>query len=220
MSIGAFEGRFDALWDLPLRSGRARLEIPVDVRGAELSEPGVTRNISLDGAFVDTRRLLPVGERVTLRLFVPGFGVPFVVKAEVRWLRSVNDADPHQQIAGALRRMARNPQVERLVDAPVDVGELNLTVIHRRGQRHGRTLRGGCAWLKPPPRGVALRRARGVVLSEGSASKADVAHQVSEAVGREGRWWREASTGPRVAISARHAAPSSFRPGWLGCRFR
>ena len=48
----------------------------------------VTRNISPDGAFVATPWPLRVGQKVTLRLTIPGYSVPIVVKAEVRWVRA------------------------------------------------------------------------------------------------------------------------------------
>jgi PilZ domain-containing protein len=75
----------------PLRSGRALLEIPVELQGGGASCAGVTRNLSQQGAFVAVRRPPSVGERVTLRLAVPGLTVPLAVDAEVRWLRPIAD---------------------------------------------------------------------------------------------------------------------------------
>lgn len=53
---------------------------------------GVTRNLSQEGAFVATRRPPSVGERLTLRLAVPGHDVPLAISALVRWLRPIDDA--------------------------------------------------------------------------------------------------------------------------------
>jgi hypothetical protein len=79
--------------DAAPRKGRARLAIPVDVRWGGASCAGVTQNVSRDGAFVATPRLHPVGERLTLRLTAPGFNLPLVLQAEVRWLRAVAQGD-------------------------------------------------------------------------------------------------------------------------------
>ena len=75
----------------PPRSGRTPLEIPVELRSGDASAPGITRNISQEGAFVATRRPPSVGERITLRLVIPGHAVPLAVDAEVRWLRPIAD---------------------------------------------------------------------------------------------------------------------------------
>lgn len=88
----AFEwGRVDDARQSPARSGRAYLELPVELLADGASCPGITRNISQEGAFVATRRPPSVGERVTLRLVVPGHAVPLAIKAEVRWLRPIED---------------------------------------------------------------------------------------------------------------------------------
>jgi uncharacterized protein (TIGR02266 family) len=89
MSFGASEfGFLEWVRDHAPRSGRAAVEIPVDLHGAEGPVPGVTRNISMDGAFVVTDRPLPVGARVMLRLAFPGDASPLAVRAEVRWART------------------------------------------------------------------------------------------------------------------------------------
>jgi uncharacterized protein (TIGR02266 family) len=78
--------RYDARTS-PAHAGRARLAIPVELQSDGASFDGVTGNISQDGAFVATPRPPSVGERVTLRLAVPGHAVLLAVDAEVRWLR-------------------------------------------------------------------------------------------------------------------------------------
>jgi uncharacterized protein (TIGR02266 family) len=84
--------RFDHDHGTRGRSGRARMKIPVElVTGGDVCD-GVTRDISQEGAFVATRRPPSVGDRVILRLAVPGHAVPLAVNAEVRWLRPIADA--------------------------------------------------------------------------------------------------------------------------------
>jgi Tfp pilus assembly protein PilZ len=88
----AFEwSRPDDVRHSPARSGRARLEIPVLVEGG-VTCAGITQNLSQEGAFVATPRPPSVGEWVMLRLAVPGHDVPLAIKAEVRWLRPIDDA--------------------------------------------------------------------------------------------------------------------------------
>jgi len=89
----AFEwSRPDDVRPSPARSGRAPLEIPVLVEADGVMSTGVTRNLSQEGAFVATRRPPSVGERLTLRLAVPGHDVPLAISALVRWLRPIDDA--------------------------------------------------------------------------------------------------------------------------------
>ena len=95
MSLGASEiGRLE--W--ATRAGRTHVEIPVDLHGAEGPVPGVTRNISVDGAFVATSQLLPVGARLLVMLVFPDEARPLAVRAEVRWSRPAtsnpNDGRP------------------------------------------------------------------------------------------------------------------------------
>jgi uncharacterized protein (TIGR02266 family) len=100
MSLGSItDGLIDRSRDPAPRSGRVDVEIPVDVRTGDASCAGVTTNISSAGAFVATRRLLPVGARITLRLAPPSHA-PLVVDAEVRWLRSGMWGDDDRRPAG------------------------------------------------------------------------------------------------------------------------
>src|SRR4051812_41415235 len=82
----------------PVRSGRAPVEIPVEMQGGGASWIGVTSNLSRGGAFSATRSPRSTGERVSLRLSAPGKAVPLSVAAEVRWHRP--RADPAGQPAG------------------------------------------------------------------------------------------------------------------------
>jgi uncharacterized protein (TIGR02266 family) len=98
MSLAAIDlGRND--WtrqEPPARRGRAGVEVPLDLDdgGAEVAA-AFTTNLSADGAFVATRRALWVGELVTLRFAFPGYRVPVVVRAEVRWVRPVGVGPRH-----------------------------------------------------------------------------------------------------------------------------
>lgn len=92
MSAAFDWGRVEDVPQSPARSGRARLELPVELWSGDGSCAGITRNISQEGAFVAVHRPPSVGERVTLRLVVPGHAVPLAIAAEVRWLRPIDDA--------------------------------------------------------------------------------------------------------------------------------
>ena len=69
------------------RRGRSAAEIPVDLHGADGPFPGITRNISREGAFIATHQPLPPGTRFLLFLVFPGDRKPLAVRAEVRWVR-------------------------------------------------------------------------------------------------------------------------------------
>jgi len=88
MSLGTIEAHpGDELRRRAQRSGRAGVEIAVDLHGVDGPLPGVTRNISPDGVFVATPAVLAVGERLMLMLAFPGDRGPLAVRAEVRWTR-------------------------------------------------------------------------------------------------------------------------------------
>jgi Tfp pilus assembly protein PilZ len=91
MSAALEWGRVDDGRQSPARSGRARLELAAELRSDGASCIGVTRNISQEGAFIATRRPPSVGERLIVRLVVPGHAVPLAIAAEVRWLRPIDD---------------------------------------------------------------------------------------------------------------------------------
>jgi|KBSMisStandDraft_5_1062788.scaffolds.fasta_scaffold843031_2 uncharacterized protein (TIGR02266 family) len=76
----------------PVRHGRVDMQIPVDLISGDGTCPGITWNVSSDGAFVGTSAALRVGQFVTLRLAIPGSRVPIGVKAEVRWTRGAGEA--------------------------------------------------------------------------------------------------------------------------------
>jgi uncharacterized protein (TIGR02266 family) len=104
MSVAAIDpGRMDWAQQQPppARRGRAGVQIPLDLDdGAAEVWPAFTSNLSTDGAFVATRRSLWVGDLVTLRFAFPGYRVPVVVRAEVRWIRPAAQGDRQPPGAG------------------------------------------------------------------------------------------------------------------------
>ncbi|HXU03358.1 MAG TPA: PilZ domain-containing protein [Polyangia bacterium] len=111
MSTGAIEaGRTD--WTQqqgPPRSGRAAVEMPVDLHGDEGPFSGVVHNISPEGLFLATERLAPVGERVMLLLAFPGERRPLAVRAEVRWARPAPATPDDRRPAGMGLRFVDPP---------------------------------------------------------------------------------------------------------------
>lgn len=104
MSLGPIEAvPGDGVRQLAQRAGRAGVQIMVDVHGTDGPLPGVTHNISPDGAFIATPQLLPVGERLMLMLAFPGDRGPLAVRAEVRWTRTTIDPNPRRPTGMGLR---------------------------------------------------------------------------------------------------------------------
>ena len=84
------------------RAGRLALEIPIQIRSQNPGHEGlwneglwtgVTKNICAGGVFVVTLRAFSVGERVTLRLRMPGEVEPVEALAEVCWSRPFQELD-------------------------------------------------------------------------------------------------------------------------------
>ena len=101
MSVAMLEvGQFHSAREPRPHPRRGPLQIPVEMQGGRISCAGVTANVSPEGAFVATPWLLPVGSRLTLKLSVPGYGVPFAVEAEVRWFRGGAEADADNRPGG------------------------------------------------------------------------------------------------------------------------
>lgn len=69
------------------RANRARLDVPVQLQGRNVSYAGVAKNIGPGGVFVATVRMLGVGERITLTLQLEADAAPIEALAEVRWCR-------------------------------------------------------------------------------------------------------------------------------------
>jgi len=79
------------------------VEIAVDLHSTDGPLPGITHNISPDGAFVATPQLLAVGERLMLMLAFPGDRGPLAVRAEVRWSRPASAPDSRRPAGMGLR---------------------------------------------------------------------------------------------------------------------
>ena len=101
------------------RSGRIGLEVPVLLRTHRGSSSGVTKNICAGGVFVATIRSLDVGDRVTLRLTIPGDTEPVEALAEVRWSRPFQELDDRPAGVGL-----------RFIDTPIRAAIL-VTALQR-----------------------------------------------------------------------------------------
>ena len=114
------------------RAGRVPLEIPVQLRNREGSCAGVTKNICAGGLFVATIRAFPVGERVAVRLTIPGDTAPVEVLAEVRWSRPFQEPDNRpaglglrfidtpMRAAILVTELQRSRDLDALETAPID----------------------------------------------------------------------------------------------------
>jgi uncharacterized protein (TIGR02266 family) len=100
------------------RSGRIALEVPIQLRSQDGAHAAVTKNISGGGIFVATLRAVPIGDRVTVVLTIPGDGDPVEALAEVRWSRPLQRDD---QPAGLGLRFIDTP-----LRAAILVRELRL----------------------------------------------------------------------------------------------
>jgi uncharacterized protein (TIGR02266 family) len=111
MSTAAVDSAHPDLMRQPApRPGRTAVEIAVDLHTTEGPTPGVTRDISPDGAFVATSRVLPVGARLLMMLALPGERRPMAVRAEVRWSRHPAAAEvDHRRPSGMGLRFVDPP---------------------------------------------------------------------------------------------------------------
>ena len=73
------------------RLGRVDLDVPVHLSNDAGSLLARTRNLSLGGMFVVAPRLLPVGDRLAVRLSILVECEPIEIEAEVRWSRRAAD---------------------------------------------------------------------------------------------------------------------------------
>jgi uncharacterized protein (TIGR02266 family) len=104
MSLGTTEAPFvDGIRQGAQRAGRAAVEIAVALHSVDGPLPGVTRNISPDGAFVATPAVLAVGERLMLMLAFPGDRGSLAVRAEVRWSRPAAPGPDRRPVGMGLR---------------------------------------------------------------------------------------------------------------------
>jgi uncharacterized protein (TIGR02266 family) len=73
--------------DFSMRSGRAKLDVPVEVVAADQSFGASCKNIGTGGLFVATERPCQIGTQLALKLTLPAHPRPISVGAEVRWTR-------------------------------------------------------------------------------------------------------------------------------------
>ncbi|MBK8014809.1 MAG: TIGR02266 family protein [Deltaproteobacteria bacterium] len=77
------------------REPRLPVEVKIDYRTVGSFITDYTRNISKGGTFIRTSLPLDVGERVRLRLTVPGGEAPFALDGVVKWVSTLRDKDKH-----------------------------------------------------------------------------------------------------------------------------
>jgi uncharacterized protein (TIGR02266 family) len=70
------------------RSGRADVEMPVQMKTAADSFVGTSKNIGVGGLYVETQRSFQVGDRVAVEFSLPELDRVVAVDAEVRWTRA------------------------------------------------------------------------------------------------------------------------------------
>lgn len=75
------------------RASRLPAEVKVDYRTIGSFITDYTKDISQGGMFVATSLPLDVGERVRLRLTLPGHQLPFALDGVVRWTCSTAEKD-------------------------------------------------------------------------------------------------------------------------------
>src|SRR5579863_4138890 len=73
--------------EFTFRSGRAEVEMPVQMKTDAESFVGTSRNIGVGGLFVSTERSFQVGDRLTIEFALPELDRLVSVGAEVRWIR-------------------------------------------------------------------------------------------------------------------------------------
>lgn len=98
--------------DFAWRSGRADVELAVQVATDSDSFPAACKNIGTGGVFVATDRLCGVGTRLSIKLQLPQQVNPISVGAEVRWTRP-GDPSVHRPSGMGLRFL--NPPVGAVI---------------------------------------------------------------------------------------------------------
>ncbi len=70
------------------RSGRAEVELAVDLEASGASFVGTSKNIGIGGLFVATDRSFQVGDRLNVQFSLPDPAQSVSVGAEVRWIQT------------------------------------------------------------------------------------------------------------------------------------
>lgn len=97
------------------RSERLPVEIKVDYRSAGRFLTDYSRNVSRGGLFVETCLPLEPGEKVRLRLTLPGVDAPFALDGVVRWVSHRDDDTSHPTGMG-IEFLGADDELQRHVD--------------------------------------------------------------------------------------------------------
>lgn len=77
------------------RAPRLPVEVKVDYRTVGSFITDYTKDISKGGVFIRTSLPLEIGERVRLRLTLPGGDAPFALDGVVKWTSTLRDKEKH-----------------------------------------------------------------------------------------------------------------------------
>jgi uncharacterized protein (TIGR02266 family) len=80
--------------DFGFRSGRADIEMSVQMKTAADSFIGTSKNIGVGGLYVATERSFQVGDRLAVEFSLPELDRVVSVDAEVRWIRAAPAGAP------------------------------------------------------------------------------------------------------------------------------
>jgi uncharacterized protein (TIGR02266 family) len=95
--------------EFSFRSGRAEVEMPVQMKRDSESFVGTSKNIGVGGLFIGTERPFQVGDRMALEFSLPELDRLVSVGAEVRWIR-----EAARGAAGVGLRFVRLPIVSAI----------------------------------------------------------------------------------------------------------
>ena len=107
---------------------RCEVHIDIDVRSSAACVSGVTRDLSVAGAFIVTELELPVGSTVELKLHLPRLAEPLCCVGEVRWSRPQGN-DSGEPAGLGVRFVAPEAEARRAIQsfllehAPLEVDE-------------------------------------------------------------------------------------------------
>ena len=99
------------------RRSSPRYQVKVDVGMQTESNfyTGLTQDLSGGGIFVATNQIRQVGERITVRLNLPGQAETFEILTEVRWIRGTALSYGIDDPGMGLRFLQMSPEAKRAV---------------------------------------------------------------------------------------------------------